>query len=51
MALHQWGSESQKFGFINKVEKVNWPPLIALRQSELRKKKIMLYMENGGATL
>ena len=24
--LRQWGSSIQKFGFINGVDNVNWPP-------------------------
>ena len=25
VVLHQWGSETQNFRFINRVDKVNWP--------------------------
>ena len=43
MVLRRWGREAKKFGFINWVDKVNWPPqrgwkqtfrALALRQSE-----------------
>ena len=26
VVLHRWGSSIQKFGFINGVDNVNWPP-------------------------
>ena len=26
VVLRQWGSSKQKFGFINGVDNVNWPP-------------------------
>ena len=26
VALHQWGSCTQTFGFINELINVNWPP-------------------------
>ena len=26
VVLRQWGSSIQKFGFINRVDNVNWPP-------------------------
>ena len=26
VVLRQWGSSIQKFGFINGVDNVNWPP-------------------------
>ena len=26
MVLRRWGSSVQKFGFINGVDNVNWPP-------------------------
>ena len=26
VVLRRWGSSTQKFGFINGVDKVNWPP-------------------------
>ena len=28
MVLRRWGSSIQKFGFINGVDNVNWPPWI-----------------------
>ena len=46
VVLRRWGSNIQKFGFINGVDNVNWPPYrnskkltfraLALRQSESR---------------
>ena len=46
VVLRRWGSSTQKFGFINGVDNVNWPPYrdskkltfraLALRQSESR---------------
>ena len=43
VVLRRWGSSIQKFGFINGVDNVNWPPYrdstfraLALRQSESR---------------
>ena len=26
VVLRRWGSSIQKFGFINRVDSVNWPP-------------------------
>ena len=26
VVLRRWGSSIQKFGFINRVDNVNWPP-------------------------
>ena len=46
VVLRRWGSSTQKFGFINRVDNVNWPPYrdskkltfraLALHQSESR---------------
>ena len=30
VVLRRWGSSIQKFGFINGVDNVNWPPLESL---------------------
>ena len=31
VVLRRWGSSIQKFGFINGVDNVNWPPVIPAR--------------------
>ena len=33
VVLRRWGSSIQKFGFINGVDNVNWPPYRAFRIS------------------
>ena len=42
VVLHQWGSSIQKFGFINRVDNVNWPTYII---NSVGKTKF-LYTEN-----
>ena len=34
VVLRRWGSSIQKFGFINGVDNVNWPPYRAIRSDE-----------------
>ena len=42
MVLRRWGSSIQKFGFINGVDNVNWPPYRDSKSGVVSKETVVL---------